>query len=338
MGRTYGLLLILLAGCSDATNMAGGDGGGGGGGGDMGGGGGQDGGGSNQRLPSKTGTGTFTIPGRQESMIEVVVPSPLPANPPVVIGFHSTGGEPSEAISDFQLDQNAPAKGFIAIAPRAGYRNGIHPADVDHDTNEGDSSWNMWAQDVASNEDLQYVLALIDAAKLTYNADTSRVYTMGFSNGAFMSYFVAASLPDKIAGFGENSGGWTTDSCPARGPNDSNGLGFYPMSGPAAGQTVTCATLYASSSPQFPAQCTPTASNHLRPPPAGTRIPFGYLAHYSSDDTVSVEYSCFLFTALGSRVTTNIRYSDTDGTKGHNMQPDFFDKAWSFFALRTNAQ
>ncbi|HUS68261.1 MAG TPA: hypothetical protein VMZ28_27190, partial [Kofleriaceae bacterium] len=136
-----------------------------------------------QPLPSTTGDGTFTISGRSENAIRVVVPSPKPAHPPLVIAFHATGGEPSGAISDSQLSVNAAKYGLVAIAPRAGYRSGSHPGDVDHEPNSSGSSWNMWDPDPNTNDDLRYVQALIAAAKTTWDVDTTRVYTVGFSNG-----------------------------------------------------------------------------------------------------------------------------------------------------------
>ena len=283
-------------------------------------------------LPRTSGRATFAIPGRTETAIDLVVPAGLGASPPLVIAFHPTGGEPSEAISDFELEQNAARYKFVAVAPRAGYRNGVHPADVDHELNGGDSSWNMWAQGLATNEDLRYVLALIDSAHATFNVDTTRVYTVGFSNGAFFAYFAAASLPDRIAGFAENSGGWTTRSCPT-----AYGSTSYQQSSSSvpSGTAIACSTLFSDAS--FPINCQVSASNPLTAPPLGARIPFGYLAHYSSDDTVSVQWSCFLSQALGSRAQITVRFQDTDGTRGHNMQPDAFDRAWTFFAGRSTA-
>jgi predicted esterase len=289
-------------------------------------------GGAAPLLPRTSGRATFAIPGRTETAIDLVVPAGLGASPPLVIAFHPTGGEPSEAISDFELDQNATRYKFVAVAPRAGYRNGVHPADVDHELNGGDSSWNMWAQGVAANEDLRYVLALIDSAHATFNVDMTRVYTVGFSNGAFFAYFAAASLPDRIAGFAENSGGWTTRSCPT-----AYGSSSYQQSSSSvpSGTAIACSTLFSDAS--FPLNCQFGASNPLTAPPLGARIPFGYLAHYSSDDTVSVQWSCFLSQALGSRAQISVRFQDTDGTRGHNMQPDAFDRAWTFFAGRSTA-
>lgn len=286
-------------------------------------------------LPAGGGRATVTIPGRTEGAIEIALPSPLPKNAPLVLAFHGTGGEPADGLA---LVPDAPAAGAIVIAPRAGYRDGKHPADVDHDVDEGGSSWNLWAKDPGTNEDLRYVLALVASAKAAYGADTTRVYTFGFSNGAFMAYFVAASLPEVVAGFAEASGGWTTDACPTRYGALSDGIAFQAKSGPAAGTAVPCATLYGSTSPAFPAKCIPGASNPLRPPAPTKRVPFGYLAHYSDDDTVSVMWSCFLGDALGARTRVTVRFADADGTRGHAPPPDFFTRAWAFFAGRTNGQ
>ncbi len=150
-------------------------------------------------LPAVTGEGTFALPGRTESHIEVVVPASRTAHPPLLLAFHGTGGEPMDMIVDYDLIARAEALGFVAIAPRAGYRDTPHPADVDHTTDSGGSSWNMWTASPDANEDLRYLRALIASAHATWGADTTRVYTLGFSNGAFFAYFVAASLPDVAA-------------------------------------------------------------------------------------------------------------------------------------------
>jgi poly(3-hydroxybutyrate) depolymerase len=288
-----------------------------------------------QGLPLAGGAGTFAIAGRTESAIEVALPSPMRANAPLVIAFHGTGGEPADGLA---LAPEAAGLGAIVIAPRAAYRDGVHPADVDHDVDEGGSSWNLWTAGATANEDLRYVLALIASAKSAYGVDTSRVYTIGFSNGAFMAYFTAASLPDAIAGFAESSGGWTTDACPSRYQAISDGYAFQATSGPAPGAAVSCASLYATTSPAFPKQCIPSATNALRPPKPGARVPFGYLAHYSGDDTVSVMWSCFLADALGARAKVVVRFADAGDVHGHAWPPDFFTSAWAFWAGRTNGQ
>src|SRR5262245_39546025 len=82
-------------------------------------------------LPSQSGEAGFAVAGRTETALQVILPTPRPAHPPLVIAFHGTGGEPAEVANDFDLQARADALGFAAIAPRAGYREQPHPPDVD---------------------------------------------------------------------------------------------------------------------------------------------------------------------------------------------------------------
>jgi predicted esterase len=285
-------------------------------------------------LPMATGSGRFAIPGRSEAAIEVVVPEHRAKNPALLIAFHATGEEPASIVESFDLVAKAEALGFVAIAPRAGYRDTKHPPDVDHPADWGGSSWNMWTA-ADKNEDLAYVRSLIDAAKKSWAIDGARVYTAGFSNGAYFSYYVAASMPDRIAGFAEMSGGWATDACPTR--TDEEGTSQYVVSMNApVGKDLACATIFAD--PRFATKCRVTASNKLRPPVPLARVPFGYIAHYSTDEGVSVAWSCLLAEALGARAKTKIRARDADGTSGHAVMPNFIEDAFKFFAGRTVAQ
>ncbi len=288
-------------------------------------------------LPTATGSGRFAIPGRTEDAIEVVLPEKRAAKPALLIAFHATGEDAPNVVEAFDLVARAEGLGFVAIAPRAGYRDAPHPPDVDHPANWGGSSWNMWTPGVEKNEDLRYVRALIEAAKKSWNIDPARVYTAGFSNGAFFSYFVAASMPDRVSGFAANSGGWTTEACPQR--TDHDGSSLYPIAAAAnapASKDLTCANVFAD--PKVPKKCRPTAANKLRPPATSGRTPFGYLAHYIGDDAVSPVWSCLLAESLGGRAKAKIRTREADGTAGHAVMPGFIDDAFKFFAGRTTAQ
>jgi pimeloyl-ACP methyl ester carboxylesterase len=193
----------------------------------------------------------------------------------------------------------------------------------------------MWTADPAQNEDLAYVRALIEAARTSWGVDTTRVYALGFSNGAFFAWFVAASMPDRIAGFAENSGGWTTDACPTRYDESDNSLYLMSVSA-TAGQDLSCAQIFADAA--FPAQCRVTSTNHRRPPSPAGRVPFGFIGHYSGDEVVSVVWSCLLAESLGARARTRIRAREADGTAGHVGMPGFADAAWAFFAGRTTGE
>ena len=285
-------------------------------------------------LPTATGAARFAMAGRAEDAIEVVVPEHRAAKPPLLIAFHGTGEEPENIVASFDLVEKAASLGFVVIAPRAGYRDTKHPADIDHLADWGGSSWNMWTASADANEDLRYVRALVDAAQKSWGVDTTRVYTAGFSNGAYFSYFVAASMPDRIAGFAAMSGGWTTDACPTRADADGTSLHLMKTSAPA-GREMTCASIFADKS--FPAKCRVTPTNKLHAPKPTGRVPLGYIGHYSVDDGVSVAWSCLLAEALGARAKTIIRSGEADGTTGHYPMPDFIDGAFKFFAKRTTA-
>lgn len=285
-------------------------------------------------LPKATGAGRFAIPGRAEAAIHVVVPEPRVTKPPLLIAFHATGEEPENIVAAFDLVETAASLGFVAIAPRAGYRDTKHPPDVDHPADWGGSSWNMWSASADANEDLRYVRALIDSAEKSWGVDTTRVYVAGFSNGAYFSYFTAASMPDRIAGFAAMSGGWSTDACPAR--TDADGTSLYLMHTSApAGKEMTCASIFADKT--FPSKCRVSATNKLHAPRPSARVPFGYIGHYSTDDSVSVAWSCLLAEGLGARARTILRAREPDGTTGHYPMPDFLRGAFKFFAKRSTA-
>ncbi len=287
------------------------------------------------QLPKATGAGRFKLPEREEGAIEVVLPENRPAKPPLLIAFHGTGEEPENIVAGFELVEKAASLGFVAIAPRAGHRDTPHPPDVDHPENWGGSSWNMWTASTDANEDLRYIRALIMAAQASWNVDPTRVYLAGFSNGAYFSYFAAASMPDRIAGFAEMSGGWSTDGCPTRTDADGTSLHLMTTTAPP-GRELTCAALAKESG--FPAKCRPTATNKLAPPRPASRVPFGYISHYSADDSVSVVWSCLLAESMGARAKTRIHAREADGTHGHTIMPGFIEGAFQFFAGRTNAQ
>lgn len=51
-----------------------------------------------------------------------------------------------------------------------------------------------------SVDDVGFVEAIIDQLSSEYKIDRSRIFATGMSNGAMFSYYLAAKLPDKIAG------------------------------------------------------------------------------------------------------------------------------------------
>lgn len=57
-----------------------------------------------------------------------------------------------------------------------------------------------------AEESREQIIAFIDQLQQRYTIDTQRVYLVGFSQGAIMSYSVALTQPDRVAGVAAMSG------------------------------------------------------------------------------------------------------------------------------------
>ncbi|MBL8950680.1 MAG: hypothetical protein JNK82_07885 [Myxococcaceae bacterium] len=261
------------------------------------------------------GTVSFTLGGAARS-VELYLPATLPTNPPLIITFHGTGGGSFDLLDD-GLVAGAEDAGIILVGPQALMRNGGMGETGDPDHYPGSdgwgTSWNLGDKNRDTNNDIQFVRAIIQSARTTFNIDTDRVYVMGFSNGAFFSYFVAAMLPDRIAAFSENAGG--AIRCMNRGLPGEQFKGTATTCGGLAMQTGF-----------------PTCMEELKPLPVPARIPLGYLAHGIDDDAVSVAWSCTLGTALGNRAWVFLQAPPTGGSFGHDITTDYSARSLAFFA------
>jgi polyhydroxybutyrate depolymerase len=129
--------------------------------------------------------------------------APNPDGHPLVIGLHGSGSEGYAFIATAFLVQKALKEQFIVSCP-----NGLRYNLV--------TWWNaggLYEDITGGTDDIGFISALIDTMLLQYNVDASRVYVMGFSNGAAMAYRVAAELSDKIAAIGVSSGQMLYEYC-----------------------------------------------------------------------------------------------------------------------------
>jgi len=262
------------------------------------------------------GTTTFMVAG-QARTVELMVPSGMRTNPALVIAFHGTGGGSFDLLDD-ALVAGAEDAGIILAGPQALQRNGGMGEAGDPDHSEGTdgwgTSWNLADKNPDTNDDILLVRAIIQSARATFGIDTDRVYVLGFSNGAFFSYFAAAMLPDRIAAFAENAGG--AIRCPSR---LSEPMQF-------TGTGTTCAALMGQTG--YPA-CTGTLKPLEVP---SSRTPLGYLAHAIDDDQVSVAWTCTLGAALGNRAWIYLQQPKGGMPFGHDITDDFSRSALAFFA------
>jgi polyhydroxybutyrate depolymerase len=60
-----------------------------------------------------------------------------------------------------------------------------------------------------SVDDIGFIMALTDHLLVTYNIDSTRIYSTGMSNGGFMSYTLACARADRIAAIASVTGGFT---------------------------------------------------------------------------------------------------------------------------------
>lgn len=111
---------------------------------------------------------------------------------PLVIQLH--GYTASGVLQDlyFQASKRVTELGFILVLP-----DGLTDPMGNRYWNATDACCDFYSSDV---DDVGYVLGLIEEAKQRYNIDEGRVYLIGHSNGAFMSYTIACEAADKITG------------------------------------------------------------------------------------------------------------------------------------------
>lgn len=142
--------------------------------------------------------------GGLERTWRVYVPASLPAGQrvPLVIGLHGGLGSGQQFESTTGMDAEADTGRFIAVYP---------------DGTGNARTWNGGAccgYAAGYNvDDVGFISALVDDVTLNFPVDTSRVYVVGHSNGAIMSFRLACELADKIAAIGAVAGSLEVPGC-----------------------------------------------------------------------------------------------------------------------------
>jgi len=105
----------------------------------------------------------------------------------------------------------AKQTGFDAVAQQHGFVV-AYPDGLGRVFNAGRCCGNAQANDVA------FVRALVADLKTRLPIDASRVYGMGFSNGAMLLHRIACEAPEVFAAIAPVSGGIMVESCPSKSP------------------------------------------------------------------------------------------------------------------------
>ena len=125
---------------------------------------------------------------------EVMVPARASASAPlpVLLAFHGGGGNPSQFKRSAGIDQIAEREGFVVVYP-AGTGVGRFLL-----------TWNAGRECCGRAlalevDDVGFTRAVVDDLARRVAVDRARVYVTGHSNGAGMTYRLAAEAPDLVA-------------------------------------------------------------------------------------------------------------------------------------------
>lgn len=116
---------------------------------------------------------------------------------PLLMLLHGAGADGRTQAGYFLLFPFVDEKQFVLIYPDAKAND------------EGRRAW-----DSTGTDDVEYLSALIEEAKQTYNIDPKRVYLMGHSSGGFMSLSMACAASELFTALVSLAGGAVED------PND----------------------------------------------------------------------------------------------------------------------
>lgn len=107
---------------------------------------------------------------------------------PVLLMFHGSGGSADETYKVTGWDVQSEEQGYIVVYPN-GFPN-----------DEGMRVWNDGRAGRQSPvDDVAFTRAMLDDLQARFSVDPKRIYVVGFSNGASLSYRLAQELGDRIA-------------------------------------------------------------------------------------------------------------------------------------------
>jgi len=155
---------------------------------------------------------SISIGGVQRSYILDVPPNVKPRAPvPLLFDFHGLG---HSAAGVWKVS------GFRALARRDGFIT-VYPDGLPVTLRGGGRTFEGKGWEIASvdhNRDVEFTTRLLDQLEREYCIDRSRVFSTGFSNGAFFSNLLGCARADRFAAIAPVSGGRLTVPCaPPRG-------------------------------------------------------------------------------------------------------------------------
>jgi len=135
---------------------------------------------------------------------------PAPGKHPLVIVLHGHAGSARLALGRERL--RAPMQQWLTIADREQLLVIAPDGAKGGDDKQG---WNDCRADAPTNprtDDVGFIGALIDKAIAEHNADPSRVYVIGMSNGGGMAYRLGVEMAPRLAGIAAVAALWPAKS------------------------------------------------------------------------------------------------------------------------------
>jgi polyhydroxybutyrate depolymerase len=151
--------------------------------------------------------GSIDVDGRRRDYLLDVPDTVQPHRPaPVLLDFHGFGHSAAGMWNASGFRELASRDGFVTVYP-----DGL-PVRLRLRGEEMENvGWEIASID--GNRDVAFVRALLDDLERRYCVDTARIFSTGFSNGAFFSALLACALADRIAAVAPVSGGPLPAAC-----------------------------------------------------------------------------------------------------------------------------
>lgn len=138
---------------------------------------------------------SLTVPGQGARQYAIYVPPGASGPRPLLLAIHGGGGTARIHASMTLLAKLGADNGALVVFPEG--------TGVIQTFNAGSCCGGAQTQNV---DDVGFFSALLDDVQAHYPVDASRIYSSGFSNGGMMSYRLACTLADRIAGIAAVSG------------------------------------------------------------------------------------------------------------------------------------
>lgn len=149
---------------------------------------------------------SVAVDGGGRTYLVHVPPQYDPALPmPVVLAFHGGGANAENMVAFSGLDEKADEAGFIVVYPEG---SGRLPRMLTF--NAGNCCGHAAARSI---DDVAFTRLVLDDLQRVANVDRRRVFATGMSNGAMMTYRLAAELSDRIAAIAPVAGPMGTPDC-----------------------------------------------------------------------------------------------------------------------------